>query len=200
MEDKISELVRAIYSLEKNSSISFPQDLRLFLISDKSYIRIYNKKMSACYYESTEYFHLGKHLRCDRGAILDIFSKLEFIINEFIRLKFLDVNSDDGYMLDDLLENVDLFTRVKLLNKWKIIDNRLKELIIQTKQVRNGFAHAWDKAEVYYKGKQIQTNLSQFRNDMHKILDKLIDIYMKEQEKIDVEAIIENIKKLKDNG
>lgn len=67
---------------------------------------------------------------------------------------------------------------------------------MQAKQVRNGFAHAWDENEVIYKGNLIKTNFLEFKQDMEKVWKSLLEIYKIEQEKIDIEGVIKQLKEL----
>ena len=187
MDKKVLELSKAIINAKK-----FPQNLRLFLITETQFIRLYYGKLNASIWgEGSSYV---KSLRLDRGQILDLFSKLEFFINEFILLRILGPNSPKGLLLDDILENVDFFSRIRILNKWNVIDNALLGLLLQTKQVRNGFAHAWDESEVMYKAKPIRKMFAQFKKDMEQIWKKLLEIYKIEQAKIDIESIIRQLK------
>ena len=148
MKVEMEEVIKLLNGIE-----NFPENHRLFLITDKSYIRIYYGIITSSW--TAEEFYEIRSLRLERGEILELFSKLEFIVNELIQLKILGANSDKGKNLDDILENVDLFSRIRLLNKWGIIDKSVNGKLMHVKQVRNGFAHAWGKEEVRYKGEVI---------------------------------------------
>jgi hypothetical protein len=100
-----------------------------------------------------------RELKPERGDILDIFSKLEFLVNELIQAKLLSLFSPDASFLEDVLENVDLFSRIRLPQQWGIIGNKLWAIMMNLKQVRNGLAHKWKEAEVNYKGKKITQKL-----------------------------------------
>ncbi|MGC1121348.1 MAG: hypothetical protein WBA22_09660 [Candidatus Methanofastidiosia archaeon] len=174
----------------------FPKNLRLFLITKDRYIRLLNGKAEV--FMSSE-FGVARHMRFERGYILDFFSKLEFFINELIRLKLIGFDSERDFMLDDILENVDLFSRIRLLEKWNVIDGSLTNELMQAKNVRNGFAHVWDKNEVKYRGGSLKDKFPEFTEDMVSIWKKLILVYDEEQKKIDVSNIVEQIKKLNPN-
>jgi len=51
-----------------------------------------------------------RNLQLDRGKILDIFSKLEFFVNEFIQAELLGLFSPKADYLGDILEYVDFFS------------------------------------------------------------------------------------------
>jgi hypothetical protein len=171
----------------------FPKNIRLFLITDESYISIFGRKISTTYSLDADVFHVT-YLRCDRGLILDIFSKIEFFLNEIIILTVLGFKMEDGVydkniLLGDILDNVDLFSKVRMLNKWKILNNDLLNLFMQIRQVRNGFAHVWDKDEILYRGIKIKNNFNKFKEDVSKVCFQLLEIYKSLQDKIDFDAL-----------
>jgi hypothetical protein len=195
---KLRELVDII-----GKSDYFPTNIRLFLITDKSYISIFGRKISTTYPLGTDVFHV-KSLRCDRGLILDVFSKIEFFLNELIILTVLSFKLEEGIydkniMLGDILDNVDLFSKAKILNKWEIFNNELLNLFMQVKQVRNGFAHVWDKDEIIYRGKKIKDNFNKFKEDLSNVCFQLLEIYKSLQGKIDFEAITNILKNFQTN-
>jgi hypothetical protein len=63
-----------------------------------------------------------RELKPERGDILDIFSKLEFLVNELIQAKLLSLFSPDASFLEDVLENVDLFSRIRLPQQWELLE------------------------------------------------------------------------------
>jgi hypothetical protein len=130
----------------------------------------------------------------DRGKILDIFSKLEFFVNEFIQAKLLGLFSPKADYLGDILEYVDFFSRMKILEQWDIIDKEIRGIIQEMKQVRNGLAHKWKQSEVNYKGKVLGDNFDSFKRDLEKVFKKLIDMHIN-QENDDIDSLIEYLKK-----
>jgi len=174
----------------------FPKDLRLFLFTKNKMLRIYYGRITG---EISFSEGIGKiqSMKCERGNILDVFAKLEFIINEIIQLKLLGANSGEkGLMLDNILANVDFFSRIKLLNDWNILDSKQLNFLMQTKQVRNSFAHCWDKKEVSYKGKFIEETFEEFKKDMETIWIVLLEVYDKEQQNIDFQKIIDELNEM----
>jgi hypothetical protein len=184
--EKISALANALLNNPKK-----PENLRLLLITEKGFIRAYYDRISVV--STGEEYGIIRTLKYNRGDILDIFSKLEFFINEFIQLNMLGSRSEKALMLDHILEHVDFFSRIKLLNKWNIIDKKMMSLFMETKQVRNGLAHKWHINEVKYKDKKFKKNFQTFKNDIEEIWKELIEIYKSEQDKIDVNSILKEI-------
>lgn len=189
MGAQIEELMRLIHSVR-----CLPGE-PLFFINPREYVRVYEGHISTS--RSIEDWWSIRNLRCERGPILDLFSKLEFLVNMLIKIKICGDTPDRsrGLMLDELLVNTDLFSRIKLLEKWGIIDKKLSELLMQTKGVRNGLAHAWSESEVQYKGEKLETNFSVFKKDFETIWHTLSGTYATEQERI-LPNVIERIKKL----
>jgi hypothetical protein len=190
---KLRELVDVI-----EQSDCFPSNIRLFIITDESYIRVYRKKISITYIRNTDVFE-AKYLKCDRGSILDIFTKIEFLVNEIIIFKILgfklaDEVYDKSLMLDDMLENIDLFNRVKMLKKWNLIDKNLNKLLTKIREVRNGFAHTWDINAIEYSKGKIKDNFSKFREDISSVCSQLLEIYKSLQDEMDFETLIKKIK------
>lgn len=121
----------------------------------------------------------------ERGKILDVFAKLEFLVNELIQAKLLGLFSPNAPLLEDVLEYVDFFSRIKLIQEWAIIDKKtdkeLVSIIMELKQVRNGLAHKWKESEVNYKGEKLTQNFEYFKQDLEKVWIGLVTVYMKEQ-------------------
>lgn len=177
---------------ETFSGMKIPGDIRLFMITEKMYVRMYRGKVT--WRLLSEEFEFVRKLECERGEILDLFSKMEFMVNELIQLQVLGPNSREAGKLDDLLGHVDLFSRLRMLRKWGVLDNNTVEMLNQAKQVRNGFAHAWGNEEVLYKEKPIEENFVGFTRDMEEIWKALVDVYSVEQKKYDVAAIFRRIR------
>ncbi|TKJ44966.1 hypothetical protein CEE35_05790 [Candidatus Aerophobetes bacterium Ae_b3b] len=188
MEDKIKQLAQLILDTK-----IVPKSLRLFLIGEDYWVRIYYGAFSIRV--GVREYGFVRNLNLERGAVLDIFAKLEFFVNELIQLKLLGPSHKKGQILDDILQYVDFFSRVRFLKEWDIIDNHLSNLLYQTKQVRNGFAHSWSEDEIKYKGKLIKNNFSDFKQDLEEAWRRLVEIYKKEQEKIDIDKFIDSILK-----
>jgi hypothetical protein len=177
---------------ETFSNMKIPEDIRLFMITEKMYVRIYRGKVT--WKLLSEEYEFVRKLNCERGEILDLFSKMEFMVNELVQLRMLGANSEEAEKLDDVLAYVDFFSRLKLLRKWGVLENKTVEMVNQTKQVRNGFAHAWGTEEVLYKEKPIEENFGVFKKDMEEIWKALVDVYSLEQKKYDVPGIFNRIR------
>lgn len=177
---------------ETFSKMKIPEDIRLFMITEKMYVRMYRGKVT--WRLLSEEFEFVRKLNCERGEILDLFSKMEFLVNELIQLQVLGANSEEAGKLDGVLGYVDFFGRLRLLRKWGVLSNNTVEMLNQAKQVRNGFAHAWGTEEVLYKEKPIKENFGEFKKDMEEIWKGLVEVYSVEQKKYDVSGIFRRIR------
>lgn len=168
-----------------------PKDFFLFLITEESVMRIDKGNLDiGKNYVDTVVLN-PKKLELDRGQILSIFSKLEFLLNELFHLLVIDYSEFKRGMFNDVLENVSLHRRIELIVKWGLIEGKEGNKLQQLKSVRNGFAHAWNDKEVFYKGKCIQENFDEFKEDLKESWLVLVDVYKQQQKKIDLDEIRE---------
>jgi hypothetical protein len=65
---------------------------------------------------------LFKNLELERGKILDITSKFEFVVNEIIQNKIIGYNLERPYLPDTILENIPFSARFGLLKELGLFD------------------------------------------------------------------------------
>jgi hypothetical protein len=190
MEEKITEIVNLVFDHPESSL-----HLRLFWVTKNEFIRIYYGRCSTSSYAKD--FGFVKELTLSgisgetRGKIIALFAKLEFLVNELIQLKLLGFNSPKGKKLDDLLEEVNFDTRVKLLKEWDIINDELRGKIIKVHKVRSALAHVYNMEEIGYPQKTpgkkqaeeapLRQTFDYFKNDLEEIWKSLIVIYQEQQ-------------------
>lgn len=184
--------MQIIYDLFLVQKKSIPVDLRLFLITKEKYIRVYKGSMQ--WSESVSEHSIVNLTRCERGSILDLFSKLEFFINELVILRIVGFKNRT-VMIDDVLEHINFFSKVRLLRDWEVISKSLQNRIRTINGVRNGYAHAWDDHCIKYKGKLIKQDFKNFKAEVLLAWEELVEVYTKEFEKVDIKEIIEKIEK-----
>jgi len=159
---------------------------RLVLINEFELLICDGKNLS-----STVYAHSHgevEDLNIDRGQILDVFSKIEFLVNVMLTNSVGPSCSLDQF--DKIMDRLELFTKIKLLNEYGILDNGLKDKLIRVKEVRDGFAHKWSERDVTYEKRLITDELifAKFKQAMHDIWTELIRINSSIQP--DVEGLI----------
>lgn len=176
--NKIEEIVATNNDLKTKLSI--------LLVTNDGWFRLHNGIIE--HYDSVKQKNLFLTLKADRGSILNLFSKIEFLVNKFIQVNLIGLSPQKAILLDGLLEYVDLFSRARMLVVWDIVDEKndkeFVNLFNELKQVRNGLAHKWSEREVRYKNKELtqHTQFEQFKADINKIWLKLIQIYSLQQQ------------------
>ena len=115
-------------------------------------------------------------MKLQRGDILDFFTRLELIIN-WVFIKHFVVEPDRISAYEQMLDRIDLFSKISLLADWGLIDSRMKSNLICLKEVRNAFAHRWDGNEARYKNRQIIENFGQFKNDAEESFVNMVRLY-----------------------
>jgi hypothetical protein len=181
------------------SNFNAPREIRLLIISEKQTVRLFEGER---FFELTTDIHGHiKSLTKDRGKILEVFSRIEFLINELIKFDILgipDRNTDwkkRNVFEDEILMKIDLKDKIKILKSRGYFDNTLSSKLFDLKEVRNKYAHSWIESRIMYHNKPIEsyTNSSfhEFMTDMIEVWEKLFEIYKKEQNKINIEDLIQ---------
>lgn len=185
MEATIMRLLRAIKSTTKNLD-----DLKIFVIGEHHIFRFVNGNYS--WGGSVAEYGYARIDRLDRGKILSIFSKLEFLVNECIYMYFwkkeIDNHSELHVILNKLQfrQRIDVMISLGLLNSGK--GNRLKKLA----SVRNIMAHEWDEKAAMYDGALLVKDdiLEKFSDHMQTMMKSLVNIYRDLQESKDYDAYL----------
>ncbi len=112
---EIEKLVREKKEIWKDSSF--------FFTTKDGYIRIHKGEFHK-HMEFQEDATINRIRRPDRGKILDIFAKFEYLVNQLIIVKILGFLSERVFLIDEILQNVELFSRIKILQKGKYWINR----------------------------------------------------------------------------
>ena len=186
MSFKKTKLYRLYGLLTKVSKEERP---RILYITDNQLLRSYDGSLS--FHEFIKPHGIITHLSPDRESILDIFSKIEFIVNEIL---LNAIEPKNKKRQDEMLDFLDLFTKIKLLSNWSLVDKRIKEKLFCLKEVRNGFAHNWSERDVEYKSQGIENNFEDFRRDLLEIW--LILIGLSQSMISSVDELIRDVKKI----
>ena len=179
-----------------NSSIS-AKNVHFFYIDENISYYIKNDffRMEGA---AKEYYDI-ENLKFDRGEILSLFSKLEFLVNEILRLHFFGLSSKDDF--DKLLEYIDLSRRVKTLSDLKIITSSISKKMGNTSYVRNQIAHVWNLNGIKYLEKRLQDeeNMLRFKADMEEIFKAMIEAYHSQLIKNNFESYIDKLTLIYEN-
>src|SRR6185312_9799782 len=131
--------------------------------------------------------------------ILEMFTKVEFLMAEIMRLKILGYEVEKSEMMADLISSVPVNRKISFLKKWNFIDSGLSKTLIALFDVRNGFAHKSSVDEITYKNKPMEKywnkgTFEEFSRDLSKSWQQLIKLYITEQDKIDFKNLMSIIR------
>lgn len=129
------------------------------------------------------------NLRVDRGDILERFALIEVVVDELIKLKVAGNDKIRKIYLDDILEKIDLFSRLNLMKEWGVIDETQYGHLMALKQVRNGLAHEWLIEEVMFRNKPLRDNFEEFKRYLGESWMMLLSRYQEVQKIVDIDAI-----------
>lgn len=162
-------------------------------------MRVYKSRFNGNM-EFEENATINRIMKPDRGKILDIFTKIEFLVNHLIIVKIVGFLSEKVLLIDEILLYVELFSRIKILKSLEVLNNSEEDKIMQLKKVRDGFAHKWDAYEINYKNKSLtdHKNFKLFKEDLKYVWNMLIDKYIIEEEK-NIEEIINRLSNMTEN-
>jgi hypothetical protein len=116
---------------------------------------------------------LFKNLELERGKILDITSKFEFVVNEIIQNKIIGYNLERPYLLDTILENIPFSGLLKELGLFDK-DDRSFYKIKKLMDVRNKLAHQWNEVEAEYKKEAWKTFIEIYDKDQKEKLTRYV--------------------------
>lgn len=191
VEDKVGKFIQTAFNCK------IPPDLNnLFLISQSQFIRVYNESLHA--EEWSQKGMLSSITSPDRGKLLDNFAKFEFFINQLLALKIVEFDYWNRGRIDDLINELNFYNKTKLLKNWGVISSQLKKKIDEVMKVRNQLAHSFDIYEITYNEQPLQidrnlSNFNKFKDDMNEVWKSTIAVYQLEQEKMDIEKLIQRI-------
>ena len=129
-------------------------NLNFFLVTHNRWLRMYygNLEISEQFKEYT----LIRDLKLTRGAILDIFSKIEFIVNKILEAVLLGLYSPNSRMFEEMLESIDFFSRLKLLESWGLVnrktDGEFLNLYLSTEAGKEWISTQMERIRSYLQG------------------------------------------------
>jgi len=127
---------------------------------------------------------IGKDLS-DRGAVLEIFTMMEYIINELL---VLFIEPQKITELKEVLIYVNYGQKIRYMKDWNILNSSERKLLEKVNRVRNDFAHTWNNSEMKHRDGEYGENISQFRKDLSRAIKTIIEKYKKYQP--DVKEVI----------
>jgi hypothetical protein len=156
------------------SAIPVKERPNLLLISDNETLFCHRERLTVSLFAVGYGFVEG--INPERGDVMDFFVDIELIVNQILVARFTK-DSDTAQQFEQLLDSIDLFSKIRLLNEWSLIDNSTKEKLFCLKEVRNGFAHRWNIKDINYRSRSVLENFQAFKKDAAEVLNKLIKLY-----------------------
>ena len=171
----VKKLTKLNGLLEYQDKFHLTQGLRIFYIEERYSFLLLNNHVSLAYsrHDHSEIKTLGS----DRGKILELFSKIEFLLNECLSLHFFGLNNNNDF--DQMLGCIDFSNRIKLLCRYRELGGTLSKKLLNLTYVRNQFAHNWQTHDVQYLQKSILDKgiFIRFRKDMREAYLSLITLH-----------------------
>src|SRR5689334_21982695 len=114
MDNEFRELWKFLYYPKLKS----PKNIRLYLTDGQDSFYLNNGEIKKEYHELD-----FRSMINERGNILEMFSKVEFLMAEIMRLKILGYEVEKSEMMADLISSVPVNRKISFLKKWNFIDS-----------------------------------------------------------------------------
>ncbi|MFQ5781556.1 MAG: hypothetical protein ACE5GR_00705 [Nitrosopumilus sp.] len=135
----------------------------------------------------------------NRDSVLSGFSKMAFLFDEIIRLRIVGYsNSSDSDELLYLLNLVPINRKIRTFLDWKVFGPEFTRDMSRLFEVRNDVVHCVSLNEVNYNPKNkislaSVSGFKKFKNNFQKAWSSLVKIYVKEQTKIDLKKLSDEL-------
>ena len=130
-----------------------------------------------------------------RDSVLSAFSKMSFLFDEIIRLRIVGhSNGSDSAELLYLLNLVPVNRKIRTFLDWKVFGPEFTRVMSRLFEVRNDTIHCISLDEVKYNPENkislaTQAGFKKFSTDFQKAWAELLEIYLKQQEKINLDDL-----------
>ncbi|MCA9827491.1 MAG: hypothetical protein KC444_03745 [Nitrosopumilus sp.] len=131
----------------------------------------------------------------NRDSVLSAFSKMSFLFDEIIRLRIVGhSNGSDSAELLYLLNLVPVNRKIRTFLDWKIFGPEFTRVMSRLFEVRNDTVHCISLDEVTYNPENkislaTAAGFKRFSADFQKAWAELLEIYLKQQEKINMDDL-----------
>jgi len=136
----------------------------------------------------------------NRDSILSAFSKMAFLFDEIIRLRIVTYsNQNDSKELLYLLNLIPINRKIRTFLDWTVFGPEYTRDMSRLFEVRNDTVHCVSIDEVKYNPKNSLSlssvhGFKKFKTDLDKAWGNLLKIYVTEQEKINWDTLLEELK------
>ena len=167
-------------------------NIRLYIISKDKHHFIHNGKL-------TEGFSPQISVEKNRDSVLTAFSKMAFLFDEIIRLRIIGAsNGTNSNELLYILNLVPVNRKIRTFLDWKVFGPEFTRDMSRLFEVRNDTIHCVSLNEVTYRPDHLvplsnASGFKIFKKDLQKCWKKLLEVYLKEQEKINWEKVFKSL-------
>ena len=136
----------------------------------------------------------------NRDSVLSAFSKMAFLFDEIIRLRIVTYsNQNDSKELLYLLNLIPINRKIRTFLDWTVFGPEYTRDMSRLFEVRNDTVHCVSVDEVKYTPKNSLSlssvhGFKKFKTDLNKAWGNLLKIYVTEQQKINWDALLEELK------
>ncbi|AVJ57052.1 hypothetical protein C5610_12620 [Idiomarina sp. OT37-5b] len=209
MEETVEELIE----LWRSDPLKM-KDLRVFVIEEKFIFRFVNRRFKKTHHINE--FGYASINKLDRGKILSIFAKLEFLVNECINLflhsvkpnltgkvKYFKDNPKAENLvltvspiyqseLPSMIQDIPFKSRIEYIERLGIIDNDRKMAMLDLASTRNFLAHEWEEKLCEYKERMLKEKsvLNDFSIDIRSSFETLVNCYVELQGKVGYKELL----------
>ena len=165
-----------------------PSDIRLYLIDRDEHYFINEGLLK-------KGFSSKINVVKNRDSVLSVFAKMAFLFDEIIRLRIVQYsNNSNSKELLYLLNLVPINRKIRTFLDWGVFGPEFTRDMSRLFEVRNDTVHCISLNEVNYNPKNMVSlssaaGFKKFVIDFQKAWKTLLKIYVKEQEKIDLEKL-----------
>jgi len=175
------------------TQIGFPQDFHiLFLVGNSAKYITQHSALTA--FED----NIAVPLPRKREKIIEVFSRVEFLVDELIKIHVIGINHPKESDFYSLYDKMGIGSKIRLLNEWGLIDGVFRASLQNLISVRNSVAHDVSLHETTYNGEHIftardGTQFNNFRADLQNAWATLREIYREKQDQEDWDLLIDQI-------
>lgn len=191
----MNKLISEFDKLIKSKKV-IPKQIRLYYILKNNHYLVRNGEIKKGFSSP----NISKKSDVNRDLLLSIYSKMEFIFDELIRISVLDyADNEQSERLYYILSLVPVNRKIRLFLDWKIFGPETARKFSRLFEVRNSLVHSIEPSETKYR---LKTNLSlkdksakkRYQKDLQSGWNTLCKIYQACQNQINWRILIKEIK------
>jgi len=175
------------------TQVGLPPHFRaLFLVGNSAKYITQHSAMTAFDENPTQ------HLLKKRDSIIEVFSRIEFLIDELIKIHVIGINHHRESEFFNLFEGMGIGRKIGILFDWDLITKELRDNVRKLLGVRNAVAHDVSLHDAIYNNEHILTAFNtegwdKFKVDLQNAWGELREAYRVQQNNEDWDLLIAQI-------